>query len=215
MTASERPRVSESVEAFLAAVGSVSPVPAGGAAAAFCGALAAALVAMVSRVTAERDPSASSELSGITAKAAEFGQRLGGLVTDDMDAYRHVLEARRSAAGPDVVERALVRATKVPLVLARTCRDVLALCEAAAPRTRPSTLSDLGVAAALAWGALESGALTARANLADVADEAFVRASEEELAGVLAGGQEARRRVSETIAGRMRDRDQARRKSKP
>lgn len=215
MTASERARASESAEAFLAAVGSASPVPGGGAAAAFCGALAAALVAMVSRVTAERDPSARDELSAITARAAELGQRLEGLVTDDMDAYRRVLEARRSAAGPDAVERALVHATQVPLALARTCRDVLALCEAAASRTRASTLSDLGVAAALAWGALESGGLTARANLADVADAAFVRASEEELAGVLAGGQEARRRVSETIERRMRERDQARRKSKP
>ncbi len=214
MTTSEHARLSESAEAFLAAVGSVSPVPAGGAAAAFCGALAAALVTMVSRVTAEREPSARGEFGAITARAVELGQRLGGLVADDTDAYRRVVEARRSGAGADAVERALIVATEVPLAVVRSCREVLALCEAAAPRARASTLSDLGVAAALAWGALESGALTARSNLGDVADRAFVRASEEELTTVPADGQEARRRLSHAIAERMRDREQSGRKGK-
>jgi len=67
---------------------------------------------------------------------------------------------------------------------------------------RASALSDLGVAAALAWGALESGVLTARANLADVTDARFATVSEDELAALLAEGREARQRASETIAGR-------------
>ncbi len=197
----------ESVQAFLTALASGVPVPGGGAAAALCGALAAALVAMVCRVTAERDPSAKSEASGIIAKADELRQRLAELVTEDMDAYRGVLEARRSAVGPDVVQRAVARATEVPLLLARGSRDVLALCETVASQVRPSTLSDLGVAAALAWGALESGALTARANLGDVRDAQVARVSEAELAGLLAEGREARHRASETIARRMKHLD--------
>ena len=49
--------------------------------------------------------------------------------------------------------------------------------------------------------------LTARANLADVTDARFARASEDELAVLLAEGREARQRASETIASRTRHRD--------
>jgi len=192
---------------FLTALGSGAPAPGGGAAASLCGALAAALVAMVCRVTAERDPSAASEVSPSIARADELWQRLAGLVTDDMDAYRRVIDARRSGGGPDAVQRALTRATEVPLMLARGSRDVLALCESVAPRARASALSDLGVAAALAGGALESGVLTARANLAEVTDARFARASEDELAVLLAEGREARQRALETIASRTKRRD--------
>ena len=207
---SQRPPVApaaESMHEFLTALGSGAPAPGGGAAASLCGALAAALVAMVCRVTAAHDPSAASEVSPSIARADELWQRLAGLVTDDMDAYRRVIDARRSGGGPDAVQRALTRATEVPLMLARGSRDVLALCESVAPRARASALSDLGVAAALAVGALESGVLTARANLADVTDARFARASEDELAVLLAEGREARQRVLETIASRTRRRD--------
>ena len=207
---SQRPPVApaaESMHEFLTALGSGAPAPGGGAAASLCGALAAALVAMVCRVTAERDPSTASEVSPSMARADELWQRLAGLVTDDMDAYRRVIDARRSGGGPDAVQRALTRATEVPLMLARGSRDVLALCESVAPRARASALSDLGVAAALAGAALESGVLTARANLADVTDARFARASEDELAVLLVEGREARQRVLETIASRTRRRD--------
>ena len=197
----------QSMHEFLTALGSGAPAPGGGAAASLCGALAAALVAMVCRVTAERDPSAASEVSPSMARADELWQRLAGLVTDDMDAYRRVIDARRSGGGPDAVQRALTRATEVPLMLARGSREVLALCESVAPRARASALSDLGVAAALAVGALESGVLTARANRADVTDARFARASEDELAVLLVEGREARQRVLETIASRTRRRD--------
>lgn len=207
---SQRPPVApaaESMHEFLTALGSGAPAPGGGAAASLCGALAAALVAMVCRVTAARDPSATSEVSAGIARADELGQRLARLVTEDMDAYRRVVEARRSGGGPDAVQRALTRATEVPLMLARGSRDVLALCESVAPRARASALSDLGVAAALAGGALESGVLTARANLAEVTDARFARASEDELAVLLAEGREARQRALETIASRTKRRD--------
>lgn len=198
---------SESLEAFLAAVGSASPAPGGGAAGAFGGALAAALLAMVGRVTAEREPAASNEMRAIIARADALRQRLTGLVTDDMEAYRGVIEARRSGGGPGAVERALTRATEVPLMLAGACRDVLALCETVASQARASTLSDLGVAAALAESALEAGALIARANLREAADAEFARVAEAELAAALAAGGEARRRASEIITSRTSRRD--------
>ncbi len=191
----------ESVDEFLAALASGAPTPGGGAAAALSGAMAAALVAMVGRVTAARDSSVADEASRIVAQADELEGRLASLVNEDVNAYRSVVDARRSG-GPDAMERALVQATEVPMRLAAASRDVLALAETLAPLARRSALSDLAVASALAWGALESGALTARANLADVADAEFARMSESELTGLLASGQDARRRLLGTIAAR-------------
>jgi len=134
-------------------------------------------------------------------RADELRERLTGLVTQDMDAYRGVLDARKSKQ-PGEAERALRRATEVPLMIARCSQSVLTVCETAAARARASTLSDLGVAAALGWAALEAGALTARTNLGDLQDAAFAEASELELAGLLTSGRDARGRTLDTITSR-------------
>jgi formiminotetrahydrofolate cyclodeaminase len=190
----------ESVRDFLAALASGAPTPGGGAAAALAGAMGAALVGMVGRVTAGRDPSLAAKASAVVAGADDLGERLGGLAEEDMSAYRDVIEARRR--GGDAMDRALARATEIPMGIAAASRDVLSLAETLAPLARPSALSDLAVASALAWAALESGALTARANLAEMADTDLARRSEHELSDLLASGQDARRRLQGTIAAR-------------
>src|SRR5262245_30434013 len=195
----------EAVQAFLAALASGDPTPGGGAAAALGGALAGALVAMVSRATAARDPAAKDEMIGIATRADELRERLTGLVTGDMDAYRGLLDARRSKQ-PDVIERALRYATDVHLMVARESHSVLTVCETGASRARASTLSDLGVAAALGWAALEAVALTARTNLGDLHDTAYTETSERELGGLLVGGRDARGRTLDTITARMKAR---------
>jgi formiminotetrahydrofolate cyclodeaminase len=190
------------VDAFLAALGSGAPVPGGGAAAALGGALGAALVAMVSRVTAERDASAREETAPTIAAADQLRERLSALMGDDMEAYQGVLRARKRAPGTAPVGAAMMRATEVPLGVARASRDVLALCEAVAPRARASALSDLGVAAALAWGALEAAALTVRANLKALEDAERARAWSSELEGLIADGQGSHRRAGVIVVSR-------------
>jgi methenyltetrahydrofolate cyclohydrolase len=192
-----------SLGAFLAELASGSPAPGGGAAAALAGALAAALVAMACRVTAARDRSETSVASRSIAAAEQLRETLARLVVEDAEAYRGVVRSRSQAPGSATTVDALRRATEVPLSLCRHSRDVLALCEAVVPRARESTISDLGVAAALAWGALEAGALTARANLKALRDGEFVRRSEGELGAVLSQGAQARERVTRAVAERM------------
>lgn len=192
----------EAIQAFLVALASGDPTPGGGAAAAMGGALAAALVAMVSRATAARDPAAREEMTPIATRADQLREQLTRLVTRDMEAYRGVLDARRSRQ-PGETERALRQATEVPLMIARDSQSVLTVCETAATRARVSTLSDLGVAVALGWAALEAGALTARTNLRDLQDAAFVEASERELTRLLSNGRDVRMRTLDTIVSRM------------
>ena len=198
-----------SLSAFLGALASGAPVPGGGAAAALCGALAAALAAMVGRVAIARDAVKADEASVLVEKADQLAGRLSALVGEDVRAYEGVVVAGRSNEGAGAVQRALVRATETPLMMARGCRDVLVLSEALAADARPRTVSDLGVAAALAWGALEAAVLTVRANLADVTDAGFVRATERELMDLLAEAGASRERTTATLASRGRPPDGA------
>ena len=193
------------MQAFLAALACGDPTPGGGTAAALGGALAAALVAMVSRATGARDPATTDEMTAIAIRADELRGHLTALVTEDMEAYRGVVDARQSKLR-DEVERALRRATEVPLMVARDTQSVLTLCAAVATRARKSTLSDLGVAAALGWAGLEASALTARTNLGDLQDASFVEASERELAGLLTNGHGARARTLDAITSRTKAR---------
>jgi formiminotetrahydrofolate cyclodeaminase len=159
---------SETVDTLLSRMASGSPAPGGGAAAALTAAAAAALVAMVARVTLRHGGDAA--LAGLPPAADEARRRAVRLLDDDVAAYQAVVAAYR-VGGPrrdDAVHRALLRATEVPLELARAARDVLALAESLAPGCRRSARSDLDVAATLAAAALDAAAGTVRTNLRDL-----------------------------------------------
>lgn len=194
---------SQPVGVFLAELASASPAPGGGAAAALAGALAAAVVAMVARVTIAREASAPPMMEEAVASAERLRTTLTRLVTEDADAYRRLVQSRATPPGSATRADALRSATEVPLSISRRSRDVLTLCEAVVPRARASAVSDLGVAAALAWGALESGACTVRANLKTVTDAEFAEASERELRRLLSDGEGARGRVARMVAERI------------
>jgi len=188
---------------FLDRVASPAPTPAGGAAAALAGALSAALVAMACRVTARRDPS-SAELEQVEEEAEALRARLTALVQEDGDAYTAVIQARRAADAerPQAVSRALVRATEIPVEIARGASRVLALCDRLVPAARASTVSDLGVAVSLAAGALEGATLTARVNVRDLDDPALASQTRAALAALVEEASVVRHRVTEIIAAR-------------
>lgn len=190
------------IDAFLAALASAEPVPGGGGAGALAGALAAALIAMVCRVTGRRE--AVPELEALAADADRLRDRLMTLVAEDGLAYANVIAARRLPA-PEreaAYSAALRCATDVPLALAAVGRDALALGERIAGRARPSTRSDLHVAAVLARAALEAGAVTAQANLPDVADRAFTEAGRRAVDDLRAEGDALVRRIEQAIGER-------------
>lgn len=191
----------DSVDAFLAALASGAPAPGGGAASALCGALAAALVAMVSRVTAAREREGTAA-GALMRPAEDLRARLAGLVAEDMNAYRGVLAARRAGGATAAVDQALVQATDVPLRVAAAAGEALDLCAALAPEARASALADLVVAAGLAWTALESASVIARANAAEIRDPELAGAPARQMERLLAEGRRARARVEDAAAAR-------------
>lgn len=192
----------ETLEQFLGRLASGAPAPGGGAAAALAGALAAALVGMVCRVTGRHDPSAG--LAESLGPVDALRDELTRLVEDDARAYEQVLATRRLPAGRREAEgqAALEHATEVPARLARCSRAVLAACETVAPQARSSALVDLGVAASLARAALDSGTATARINLKELADARRAAAMEADLARLVSEGHALHERVANTLRAR-------------
>jgi formiminotetrahydrofolate cyclodeaminase len=201
----------DSVGRYLADLASAAPAPGGGSAAALAAALGAALVAMTCRVTAKHAGAAHAgaapsviPLEELAEKADGLRHRLTALANDDSRVYSDVIAARRLPV-PErepAVQHALERATEVPQRLAAESRSVLALCERIAPCARASTLSDLGVAAILAHGALRAGALTARTNLAGIVDGDFTGEMTRRLDALVAEGTTLSERIATALAAR-------------
>jgi formiminotetrahydrofolate cyclodeaminase len=190
---------SETVEGLLARIASPRPAAGGGAAAALTAATAAALVAMVAGIAA-RHAGADGGAREIAAEAGELSGRLLGFIDRDVEAFRRVLEAARRTddARAAAVRDALIGATEVPLELAAASARILEQCVALLPNARPSTLADLGVAGALAAGALEGAALTARVNLEGLEAPGFVAETCRRLDDLLRRGTALRARLVRT-----------------
>jgi formiminotetrahydrofolate cyclodeaminase len=191
------------LEGFLDRLASEAPTPGAGAATALTAAASAAVVAMVCRVTARRT-APSDDLAQIDQEAETLRARLTALVREDADAFAAVIEARRAPAErrPQAVRAALVRATEVPVEIASAARRILALCDRLVMSARASTVSDLGVAVILAAAALEGAALTARVNLRDLDDPAFVSRSHSQLAKLVGDAAVTRQRLAQVVAAR-------------
>jgi formiminotetrahydrofolate cyclodeaminase len=161
---------------------------------------------MTCRVTAKHAGATPSvvPLEELAEKADGLRHRLTALANDDARVYSDVIAARRLPV-PErerAVQGALERATEVPERLAAESRNVLALGERIAPCARASTLSDLGVAAILAHGALRAGALTARTNLAGIADGDFTGETARRVDALVAEGMLLAERIETALAAR-------------
>src|SRR5438094_914444 len=141
-----------------------APVPGGGSAAALAGALAAALVAMVARLTVGRKSYAGVQqrVAEILAEADALRAQLRRLVDDDAAAYAKVSGAYRlSKDDPrraQAADEALVGAAQTPLAMARGAARLLALAQEIGTIGNRNARSDAKVGEVLARAAL-SGAV--------------------------------------------------------
>jgi glutamate formiminotransferase/formiminotetrahydrofolate cyclodeaminase len=167
-------------EGFVERLAAGTATPGGGAAAAYAGAMAAALVGMVARLTVGKKKYADVEpqMQSVMDQADRLRAELTASVTADSAAFDAVMEAFRlpkqtpeqQAARGEAVEQAYVRAAEVPLRVARDAVATLGLAAVAAERGNVNALSDAGSAAYLAQAALSGAALNVRANAAAIKD---------------------------------------------
>jgi formiminotetrahydrofolate cyclodeaminase len=202
------------VESLLAELGSDSPAPGGGSAAALAGAMAASLCAMVCRLTLARkslEP-AWPEMQETLQEAEQGGARLRALVDEDSEAYAAVVAARRlpkqtpaeSEIRGSAVAEANLRAASVPLDTLEALTALGPLFERVARRGNPSCASDAATGAALLRAAASGAAWNVRANLQDMADADLRSALSGAASAALEAVEEAARVAESAVAERLK-----------
>jgi methenyltetrahydrofolate cyclohydrolase len=154
----------QTVGDYLQTLASTAAVPGGGSAAALSAAMGAALLSMVAKLSARKAKAEADReaLSSMVPELDELAAHLLALSQDDVDAYRAVIEARKSGARGESLARAYELAAEVPLTTAMAAARGLALLPEVSKRAWEMTASDLAVGAEL----LETGFHGALGNVA-------------------------------------------------
>ncbi len=168
---------------FLDELASKAPTPGGGAASALCGAVAAALTAMLANLTAGKAGSEENEQAAeIIAEADKLRTELSALADDDaavfgkfMAAYKmpkatEAEKAMRTAA----IGQAAIAAAEVPMQIALKTMDVLLLARRIIVFGNPNAISDGTVSALMARAALRSALYNVKINLGLIKDAEYV-----------------------------------------
>ena len=163
---------------FLDELASAKPTPGGGSAAAFTAAEAAALVAMVARLTVGKKKYASiePEMWSVIENAEKLRVELTELIQEDAYAFQELLTAMKLPKGsPDEeearkleIEKASLVAAKVPLQTARLAVEVQRLATQVARVGNVNAISDAGTAAMLAFAAISGAGGNVRINIKDL-----------------------------------------------
>lgn len=170
--------------AFLDDLASAAPVPGGGGASAYMGALACALASMVGNLTVGKKAYADVEndVRVSLERLEALRARLVGLIDEDARAFEPLAAAYRlpkatpeeTAAKNAALQQALVGACEVPLAIMRTVAEALDEVDYLAKHGSKMARSDAGVAAACARAASDGASLNVYINCAsmDNADQA-------------------------------------------
>jgi methenyltetrahydrofolate cyclohydrolase len=191
------PLIDRPAREFIDRLSTSAPIPGGGSASAFAGAMGAALVGMVVELTRDRPDAVdhAAELEAIGSEAGRLRRELVELTDLDADAYHEVVSARRLPKSTDEeraarqarIVDATREATLAPLQIARAAAATLALAGRLAPIGNPNALSDVGVAALLAATALRGATLNVRINLPFLPpDDPLPASAESELGDLMA-----------------------------
>jgi glutamate formiminotransferase/formiminotetrahydrofolate cyclodeaminase len=166
---------------LLNALADGAPTPGGGSAAAYSGAMGAALVAMVARLTLGKKKYAEvqEQMLSILDEAEVLRKKLTNAVDEDANAFDRVMSAFRLpkddeeqiAARMETIHKATLQAATVPLETARMSVRVMELAWQAAQIGNPNAITDAGTGAALAQAALTGSGYNVRINALDLDED--------------------------------------------
>jgi len=158
---------------FLKQLSQPRPDPGGGAAAAYGGMVALALLAKVVQLEAQR-PGNQGQRQDWQRKLAQIKQLtadLDRLREEDVRAYAQMVQMRASDARGQDWQEAVEYALEVPREIMVRAREALSLLAWAGARCKKHLVSDLQVAREFLLAALQGAFCIARANLPLVAEE--------------------------------------------
>ncbi|MCH4039894.1 MAG: cyclodeaminase/cyclohydrolase family protein [Lachnospiraceae bacterium] len=163
-----------SVSGFSRALASEEPVPGGGGAAALTAALAASAGAMVGHLTVGKKKYAAvrEDMERLIGQLDSLRTEFLSMIDGDAEAFRPLAEAYAMPHATDeekekrneVMETCLQGAALAPLELIRALADLVEAVEEVAEKGSAIAVSDAGVAACLAGGAMKIALLNVYAN---------------------------------------------------
>ena len=162
---------------FIASLASGSPTPGGGSAAAYSGAMAAALVSMVVRLTIGKKGYEEHDktLNKILEKSEVLRKDLENAVDQDANAYQQVMAAfKEPKSNPErgkMIQKATLTAAEVPLDTAKKAQEVLDFALTIAQIGNKNAITDAGAAVNMAYSSIISAAYNVRINLASLGDD--------------------------------------------
>jgi formiminotetrahydrofolate cyclodeaminase len=198
-------------EAYLDALASADPTPGGGSAATLVGALAAALCAMVARITL-----GSSKLAHVHAQAAaivddadDLRRRFVELRPADEAAFTAVVDAQALPRATDAekdarkrrLQRALAGAAEAPLEAARLATDAFALAARTAELRNANLMSDVDCALRFARASFDASVANVEVNHRYITDATVVSRQRERLATFARAARESESGTTRVIHG--------------
>jgi glutamate formiminotransferase / formiminotetrahydrofolate cyclodeaminase len=172
------PAAAPSLDGWIDELAGGAPTPGGGSAAALAGTLAAALVAMVARLTIGKKAYAGVEAQAreILAEAEQLRVELRRLVDEDATAYGGVSQAykipKTDPHRAQAIDEALLAAARPPAEVVKRGRRLLALAQTIEHIGNQNAVSDARVAAMLAKTAIDGATENVNANLAGMSERA-------------------------------------------
>lgn len=163
-----------SAKDFIAALSSKEPVPGGGGASAYVGSLGMALGLMVGNLTIgkKKYQDVEEDILLIMAKGQRILDRLTELVKEDAEAFYPLSQAyglpknteEEARTKEETLQKALVKASLVPLEIARYSAQAIDLHEELALKGSRIAISDVGVGVVFAKAALVGAKLNVLIN---------------------------------------------------
>lgn len=197
---------------FLDELASASPTPGGGSAAAWTAAEAAALVAMVARLTVGKGKYKDVEplMVSLTEQAEKLRAKLQQAVQEDALAFEKVMAAFRLPKDSEeqlqlrkeAVQIATLEAARIPLGTARMALEVMRLAEVACASGNLNAITDAASAVQLAAASLSGAAANVSINLNGLDDEQTKEEFNQQLASLKQEKEAILTRVAHSVTER-------------
>ncbi len=199
---------------FTEELASDSPAPGGGSAAAYAGALAAALGSMVANLSAHKRgwEDRHEYFVDWATKGQEARKKLIHFVDEDTAAFNSLIEAFRLPKELDAdkksrtaaIQKATMRAIESPLNIMRTSYSQFPLLLAMTNEGNPNSVSDAGVGAICALAAVEGGWLNVMINLSGLRNKGTAATYKNEADELLAKARVEKDRIFSTVTEKIR-----------
>ena len=159
----------QTIDHYLEQLASRAATPGGGAAAALSGAQAAALIAMVCRLTRGHD----DEIATVTKAAESARQNFLDLMRADIDSFNEVMAAFRlkGAQRDAALPRALASAANVPMAMIVQALELTPHLQRLLEIGNKNLITDVGIAATLASATILAAKMNVLINCRSMSDD--------------------------------------------